>query len=285
MADLSFNEKMYIENILGMSTGHVLDFSNNKFGEFIYSILSVDVYKKYEYESKAKLMRRIFNDFNNREVGKLILTLLEYKKNHLSIQDTEKENFLKVVEIGNRLIGKTIPKVKSENKSKLKKQSFNFESSFDKLCELTKIDNSQERGYSFEKFLKNIFEENGLEPRGSYKITGEQIDGSFMFMNEVYLIEAKWTKNKVSKSDLVGFNDKVTSKSGFTRGLFISYSGFTDEALQTFGIGRKVNIILMTVEELAIILERRIDFKEIFMKKMRILAEEGNYFKSIRDIV
>lgn len=285
MANLSFDEKEYIENILEMGEGYVLDFSNNKFQRFIYSFLLIDVYQKYGQESKAKLIRRIFNDCSDCEVGKLILALLEYKKNHLSIKDTEKENFLKVVEIGNRLIGKTIPKVKSENESKIKKQSFNFESSFGKLCELTRIDNSQERGYLFEKFLKNIFEENGLDPRGSFKIIGEQIDGSFMFMNEIYLIEAKWTKNKVSKSDLVVFNEKVTSKSGFTRGLFISYSGFTDEALQTFGIGRKVNIILMTVGELAIMLERKIDFKEAFMKKMRILAEEGNYFKNIVDII
>ena len=41
-------------------------------------------------------------------------------------------------------------------------------------------------------------------------------------------------KQKIDKGDLVIFNEKVSSKSGFTRGLFISFSGYSDEALATF---------------------------------------------------
>ena len=38
MANLSFNEQAYVEKILDMSSGYVLDFSNNKFQEFIYTL-------------------------------------------------------------------------------------------------------------------------------------------------------------------------------------------------------------------------------------------------------
>ena len=99
--------------------------------------------------------------------------------------------------------------------------------------------------------------------------------------NEVYLLEAKWTNKKVDKGDLVIFNEKVSSKSGFTRGLFISFSGFSDEALATFANGRNVNIVLMTVQELAIALSRKLDFTKILSAKVRALAEEGNFNKSI----
>lgn len=99
--------------------------------------------------------------------------------------------------------------------------------------------------------------------------------------NEVYLLEAKWTNKKVDKGDLVIFNEKVSSKSEFTRGLFISFSGFSDEALATFANGRNVNIVLMTVQELAIALSRKLDFTKILLAKVRALAEEGDFNKSI----
>lgn len=153
------------------------------------------------------------------------------------------------------------------------------------LKELTNIsshsDTPQSRGFAFEKYLRKLFEVYSFEPRSSFKIVGEQIDGSFILHNEVYLLEAKWTNKKVDKGDLVIFNEKVSSKSGFTRGLFISFSGFSDEALATFTNGRTVNIVLMTVQELAIALSSKLDFTKILSAKVRALAEEGDFNKSI----
>ena len=94
-------------------------------------------------------------------------------------------------------------------------------------------------------------------------------------------MEAKWTNKKIDKADLVVFNEKVSSKSSFTRGLFISFSGFSDEALATFANGRSVRIILMTVQELAIALSRKLDFTKVLSAKVRALAEEGDFNKSI----
>jgi hypothetical protein len=80
---------------------------------------------------------------------------------------------------------------------------------------------------------------------------------------------------------LVVFNNKVSSKSGFTRGLFISYSGYTEEALNTLSNGITVNIILMTVQELYMSLESKMQLDEILWKKARALAEEGKYYKNV----
>ncbi len=143
MAKLSFNEKAYIEKILDMSGGYVLNLSNQKFQEFIFSVLGFDVYTRFEYESKAKLLRKILSDCSGIEVGKLILELLEYKKSHIGVGDDEKETFMKCVDIANNLIGKKVKsKVVKENK-KVEKESFNFEESFAALCDLTAIENSQ----------------------------------------------------------------------------------------------------------------------------------------------
>ena len=150
------------------------------------------------------------------------------------------------------------------------------------LQELSNFDDSpQSRGFAFEKYLQNLFEINELQSRGSFKIEGEQIDGSFVLRDEVYLLEAKWTNKPIDKSELVIFNEKVSSKSGFTRGLFISYSGYSKEALNTLNSGRTVNIVLMTVKELEMILSKKVDFKEFIWAKVRALAEEGDFNKLI----
>lgn len=200
------------------------------------------------------------------------------------VSDENKETFKKCAEIGNRLIGKKIivrtPNQNTPPSSTVPVVNYNM-----LLKELTNIsshsDTPQSRGFAFEKYLRKLFEVYSLEPRSSFKIVGEQIDGSFILHNEVYLLEAKWTNKKVDKGDLVIFNEKVSSKSEFTRGLFISFSGFSDEALATFANGRTVNIVLMTVQELAIALSRKLDFTKILSAKVRALAEEGDFNKSI----
>ncbi|MDD7795898.1 restriction endonuclease [Clostridium sp. 'White wine YQ'] len=280
MATLTFNEQERFEKLFGMSSGYVLDFSNRKFQQFIYSVMNIDIYQKYEYASKAKLLRQIILDYDNVIVGKLLMELLSYMRDNISIDDKEKKLFSSCVEIANRLMGKKITVKQSSSKVTTTKVIFNYEESLKKLVELTSIDNNQKRGFAFEKYLFELFKQNELEPRSSFRITGEQIDGSFILNKEVYLLEAKWTKSQIDKGDLVIFNEKVSSKSGFTRGLFISFSGYTSEAIETFANGRTVNIILMTVQELVILLQRKLDFKDILWRKVRFLAEEGDFFKN-----
>ena len=48
------------------------------------------------------------------------------------------------------------------------------------------------RGFAFEKFLNELFDFYGLAPRGSFRLRGEQIDGSFQHDGHTYLLEAKW---------------------------------------------------------------------------------------------
>ena len=284
MANIEYIEKDYFEELFGMRTGYVLDFSNRGFQEFVFEKIHLDIYAKYQGLSKAKILRRIISDYDNVTVGKLLLELMRYMQAKGMVTDENKANFQKCAEIGNRLIGKNVT-VKRSAQTSSPKSTVPIVDYDSLLKELTNIsshsDTPQSRGFAFEKYLKKLFEDYNLEPRGSFKIVGEQIDGSFILHNEVYLLEAKWTNKKIDKADLVVFNEKVSSKSGFTRGLFISFSGFSDEALTTFANGRKVRIVLMTVQELAIALSRKLDFTKVLSAKVRALAEEGDFNKSI----
>ena len=107
MANLDFIEKDYFEQLFGMSSGYVLDFSNRTFQEFIFSIMQIDIYAKYPELSKAKILRRIISDYDNVDVGKLLLELLRYMQAKKLISDDDKELFKKCADIGRRLIGKS----------------------------------------------------------------------------------------------------------------------------------------------------------------------------------
>jgi len=49
----------------------------------------------------------------------------------------------------------------------------------------------QKRGYMFERLLYSILFHEKLEPLASYNIKGEQVDGSFFWNGQTFLLEAK----------------------------------------------------------------------------------------------
>jgi hypothetical protein len=83
MSELSFIEKTKIEKLLGMGSGYVLDFSNQKFQEFVAESVGLNIFdKKYDYlsGSKANRLRALWNVEPNHLVGKVIHDLVEYAR-------------------------------------------------------------------------------------------------------------------------------------------------------------------------------------------------------------
>ncbi len=90
MSDLTFIEKLKLEDFLRMESGYVLDFSDRTFQEFILEYTGVDIYEdRYNYESgsKANRLRTFWAKESNNIVGKLIFALLEYWETQIQIQD------------------------------------------------------------------------------------------------------------------------------------------------------------------------------------------------------
>jgi hypothetical protein len=142
VSKINFNELQYIEKILEMGGGYVLNFTNSSFQRFIFDSLKVDIYKKYGNLSKAKILRRIFDEYDDIQVGKLFLQLLEYKREHLIITEDEKELFFKCVEISNSLVGKSaIPKVKPAPIAQ--NVDFDFDASHRSYTRILNIKNAQ----------------------------------------------------------------------------------------------------------------------------------------------
>lgn len=140
----------------------------------------------------------------------------------------------------------------------------------------------QPRGYEYERFLKDLFDANGLSARSSFRLVGEQIDGSFESSGETYLLEAKWTGSPIGVADLRAFNAKVEEKAAWARGVFVSNSGFTEDGLVAFGRGKRV--VCMDGLDLYEMLERGLTFAEVLARKVRRAAESGNPFIRVRDL-
>ena len=122
-----------------------------------------------------------------------------------------------------------------------------------------------------------------LAPRASFRLVGEQIDGSFGLASETYLLEAKWTAKPIGVSDLRSFNAKVEDKASWSRGLFISDSGYTEDGLKAFGRGK--SIICMDGLDLSDMLERCVPLADVISKKVKRAAETGNLFVRLRDLL
>jgi len=143
---------------------------------------------------------------------------------------------------------------------------------------------AQRRGYEYEKFLTELFGAYGLTPRTPFRLTGEQIDGSFKLGSDIYLVEAKWQARQTGLADLLTFSGKVSGKATCSRGLFISNSGFSMEGLEAFGTGRRTNIICIDGLDLHEVVHNRLSFVDVVEEKLRRAAETNRSFVSVRDL-
>lgn len=143
---------------------------------------------------------------------------------------------------------------------------------------------TQKRGLAFEPFLNDFFSLHGLDPRGSFRMLGEQIDGSFEWQGNTFLVEARWRSIPANTADLLVLRGKA-EKSDWTRGLFISINGFSDLATPTLQIGRKANLIAMSGHDLILVLERHWTLHDALRAKLRHTGETAEAYKPLTELM
>ena len=150
--------------------------------------------------------------------------------------------------------------------------------------DLAKQKNRQNAGFGLEKILNGLFELYELAPRTPFRVTGEQIDGSFELDSEIYLVEAKWEAFPLSESSLLVFRGKVEGKSSITRGLYIALNGYSSQAIDAITRGKQPNFFLMDGYDLSVVLEGGVRFDDLLREKIRRFAEEGKVYLSVREL-
>jgi hypothetical protein len=151
------------------------------------------------------------------------------------------------------------------------------------LTEVSQLD-PHPRGYAFEAFLNDLFEVYGLAPRSAFRLVGEQIDGSFQHAGLTYLVEAKWENSPTGAAALHAFAGKVGGKAAWSRGLFASNAGFSQDGLAAFTKGRPTPLICMDGLDLFDTLSPQLPLDEVIERKARRAAETGMPFIRVRDL-
>lgn len=279
-------DMMLIDDLFEMGGGYVLNFSDATYSQFFARELGINIDDaKYRQvgTSKAKRLRCLLNISDNATIVRTLRALWDYREalrsrsNAPERRKNAERDFHTLIA---RLEGRTAvtanasaprPEVDRGQIAALRSE----------LLELSKIA-PQPRGYAFEKFLTKLFEVHGLHPREPFRNRGEQIDGSFQFGHETYLLEAKWQAAPIGADPLHSFHGKLEQKAAWARGLFISDSGFTADGLEAFG--RAKRLVCMDGLDLYELLHRELPLDVVLERKVRRAAETGLPFVRIRDL-
>lgn len=277
-----------LDDLFEMGGGYVLNFSDRTFAQFFAEELNADIndltYSK-SGTSKGKRLKCFLQTVDKNSVVKTLHALWEYREvlRKRAGKNEEIENaYGQLLALIAKLEGtQGTPPIRDSNKAVL---AFDKPKIHELRANLLALSNlsPQQRGYAFEAFLKQLFDVYGLSPRDPFRIRGEQIDGSFQLASETYLVEAKWQGLQTGVADLHIFHGKIEQKAAWTRGLFISNSGFTSEGLAAFGRGKRV--ICMDGSDLYETLHRELPLDKVLDLKVRRAAETGFPFVSVRDL-
>ncbi|MBQ6617537.1 MAG: hypothetical protein IJH67_14355 [Thermoguttaceae bacterium] len=116
MSKLSYREKNLMEKLFEMNGGYVLNLNNRQFGELIEEYSNIDVYSDPKYTSepsKAKKLRKFWNNESDSIVGRVILELLRIREDIIKTQSKDDCNFTddladeakRIEKIANAMVG------------------------------------------------------------------------------------------------------------------------------------------------------------------------------------
>lgn len=88
----------------------------------------------------------------------------------------------------------------------------------------------------------------------------------------------------VNKADLAVFADKVRTKLENTLGIFLSINGFSSDGVASHQAGG-ASILLVDGGDLMAVLEERIDFTSLLLRKKRHAARTGQIYRSYHQMV
>jgi hypothetical protein len=271
-------DMMLIDDLFEMGDGYVLNFNDRTYSQFFARELGINIddakYKRAG-TSKAKRLRCLLNISDNATIVRTLRALWEYRaaiRSRSNAPENIKNAERDLLALIDRLEGKP-PRPTNPVSPKTDLDRGQILILRSELLDLSKL-TAQARGYTFGT--------HGLQPREPFRNRGEQIDGSFQFGHETYLLEAKWRAEPIGADHLHVFHGKLEQKAAWARGLFISDSGFTVEGLEAFG--RAKRFVCMDGLDLYELLHRELPLALVLERKVRRAAETGLPFVRIRDL-
>lgn len=270
-----------VENKLLIST---IDWDNNRKAESAGILIDrmverPDLYEKDLFQLFDVTMH--FNDFSHLKQWEDSEKKISRAKNAVEALRKHAEGYFKLKEESEKIQAR---RTIFSNMQKEKESFANMISVLkDDFSRLIVESNAQKRGFAFEKFLNSLFTLLDLEPKESFRIVGEQIDGAFTFDGNDFLLEAKWQEKPVELGELYKFGGKIEGRLKLTLGLVISINGFTADYNESKSSSMKT-MLLMDGGDLMAVLENRIDLKDMLFRKRRHASDTGDIFLQYKDM-
>jgi hypothetical protein len=283
MSSLRSIELSLIDEVFrGGDRGYVLDFSNRTFTDFFARELDINIdAPDYAVDgiSKGKRLRCFLGVVDDGTAARTLKVLWEHREAMRSADATD--SLPRAAGQISGLIAKLegqAPAIPTNVVAAPKLDAIDFGRFSDRLVAIRDM-HPHERGFEFERFLRDLFDAFGLKAREPFRIVGEQIDGSFELLGETYLLEAKWLNRKIGQAELHTFHGKLGQKAQWARGVFVSFGGYTEEGLFAFGRGKRV--VALEGRDVYEALTRCIGIDELIARKVRRAAETGEVFVPI----
>ena len=233
MSNLTSVEKRKFEQLLGMDTGYVLDFTNRSFAEFVRDATGCNIYdSRYDYASgsKANRIRAFWDKEGNALVGKLMRDILDYGEATGPLAEVCRLIVARLLNDGRPITPAQTDSQEKKQAALDQRRSQVLRQLKEEFLDLAGQSDRNAAGLALERLLNRLFGLFGLDPRQAFRVAGEQIDGSFQMDAETYLLESKWEKHPLPESDLLVFQGKIEGKSRFTRGVFLALNGVSRSA-------------------------------------------------------
>jgi hypothetical protein len=286
MANLSTADLNLIDRLFGMYGGKVLEFSIPRFRSFFERDVGVDiwddVYLKYG-TSKGKRLWGFMELGQRAAIVRALHALWEVRESERTGPDDVPDARERLSAVIEKLGGRPIAAPPGSARPPAPKPARPDDAALDQLekdfLDLHGMtDRPQARGFAFEKFLQAWFDAWGMDARGSFRAEGEQVDGSFQHGGSTYLVEAKWHSAATDAATLHSFQGKLEERPQWTRGLFVSFEGFTQQGLSAFTARR---VILMDGSDIYLALRDRIDLDKLIEAKARHASEKREPFARV----
>jgi hypothetical protein len=142
------------------------------------------------------------------------------------------------------------------------------------FIQLQAMTDPRKRGKEFEGLLSKLFRLFDMEPRLSYSLDREQIDGSLTFDTDDYIVEARWRQELVDRRDADIFSTQVRRKGKNALGLMVSVNGFTSKAIEQYS--EATSFITMDGSDLYLVLDQRLRLDDVLKAKRRHANETGS---------
>lgn len=169
------------------------------------------------------------------------------------------------------------------NRAHVKQLSDELAAMRDEYTALHKSGDPHARGKALERLLSRLFLHFDMEPRLSYRLEREEIDGSLSFDTDDYIVEARWREERTGPDHMDRFAKKVERKGRNALGIFASINGFTSGALEEYESASP--FIVITGDDLYLVLDGRVELDVLLRAKKRHVNETGDCYFPARDMV